>query len=554
MMLIEIRDLKREKAPHLPINISSFALAAGQRVQLADPTDQFNYLLQKENILNNLPEDTVWMQGQPVDFFKTNLPLEKQLENEAQIIAREIFTFPQDLFKLKPKDLPPNLINILRWTKTILSNPSLIIARDDLVDLGPYFRNKVLEKLTPLFADKNTTLLQIVQNNIDFSPLIADYTLIKKGDIISISRVKTGHSRDLKIPSPDYKILALKDYSGDHLEDWDIDIAQNQSWTFICDGEQTADGLARALAGIEKPEKGTRQCLLKPREILYFESSPFFPQKSLGQSFKLFSNHLSSPKKTKQNFKSFQEKIKEYNYLQPENVLSFFPEEITPAQELNIILLWSTIFQPRLLILNNPRGLIQENIYLLQSIIKNQRTNILITTTRTDLELTHKLGIVFENRILEDGPQNSIRENPSHPYSRAILAPDCSFPAPFSLREEINGCPFHPVCEDSLSYCGWNGADLRALLQNSHLDDSIHSYALQGNDLFLEPAYTSEFSWQDLIEEIKALMFAQNEPLSGACLDVEYENRKIRALFPSQDPPDLKKVTSHRRVACHLFK
>jgi len=553
-MLIKIKDLKIKNAANLPINISSFCLEPGQRMQLADPTGQSNYIPQIENIIDSLPEDTVWIQGQPIDFFKPNLSLEKQLPDKTKIIAGKIIACSHDLLKMKPRDIPSNLLNILRWTAAILSAPSLIIARDDLTDSGPYSRQKVLEELSLLFAENNTALLQIVEHNVDLSPLIMDYTRIKAGDIITISPGKRNHSQDLKTPPPDYKILALNDCSGDHLEDWNIDIAQNQSWTFICDGEQTADGLARSLAGIEKPKKGTRECILKPREILYFESFPFFPQKTLAQSIKIFSKQISSPKKLDQNFKKLQEKIKEFNYLQPENILSFFPDEISPAQELNIFLLWASVIPPRLLILNNPRGLIQENLSLMQSLIKNQRTNILITTTRTDLALTPKLGIVFEKRLLEDGPQYKIRDTPFHPYSRAILTPDRELPSfPFN-REEINGCPFHPACGESFSYCGWNGADLKVFLQNRHLDNSIHSYGLKGNDLSLELAYTSEFFWQDLIEEIKSLMSSQNEPLSEACLEVEYENRKVWARFSPQKPPGLQKVETDRRVACHLFK
>ncbi len=553
-MLIEIKNLERDKNHSPALNISSFHLAEGQRFQVADPAGQLTTILKNGELFPRLAEDALWVSPEPNDYFNPTQSLGKQLSAAAGSTAEKIITLPPGFLQKKPAYFPSYILNIFRWLDIAFSAPPLVIARDALTDLGPFARQRTLEELFQLFSQKNTALLQLLDQNLPQNPLIQDYFQVSAGDIISIPPPEKNPSSELKPAPPDYKILSLHNFQVNTSEEWNIDVAQNQSWTFICDSKQTAESLGQILAGIKSPDRGTRVCILKPREMLYYQHPVFLPGKTIGKSILLFSRHLKAGKNLEQIFPELQEKITSCFPLQQDNILSAFPGEISPAQELSIFLLWASIIQPRLVIINNPGGLIPENLKLLHSIIKDQRTNVTITTTRTDLSLTHNLGIIFRGNLIEDGPQQSIREKPLHPYSRAILGSDMDLSVPLPVQDPINGCSFHSACRDALPYCGWEGADLENLIQKSDLSQSINSFGHKDGDLALELAHSAGISWQDLIEKVQALMASEHEVLAKACTEVEYENRRVWVRFSQKAPPVLKKVEPGRRVACHLFK
>jgi oligopeptide/dipeptide ABC transporter ATP-binding protein len=85
---------------------------------------------------------------------------------------------------------------------------------------------------------------------------------------------------------------------------------------------------------------------------------------------------------------------------------------------------------------------------------------------------------MYLGRIVELGPAKRIYADPKHPYTvsllKAIPEPDPSRSVPRDLpRGEVPdavapplGCPFHPRCLKAFEVCGWEGRDLRTLLED----------------------------------------------------------------------------------------
>jgi peptide/nickel transport system ATP-binding protein len=88
-----------------------------------------------------------------------------------------------------------------------------------------------------------------------------------------------------------------------------------------------------------------------------------------------------------------------------------------------------------------------------------------------------RIAILYLGRIVEIGSSESIYEHPKHPYTKALLRaipePDPRRSVPRDLpRGEVPdaarpplGCSFHPRCPLAFEVCGWEGRDLRDLLE-----------------------------------------------------------------------------------------
>ena len=109
----------------------------------------------------------------------------------------------------------------------------------------------------------------------------------------------------------------------------------------------------------------------------------------------------------------------------------------------------------------------------IQSQILNLLNKLQQTFKLTYLFISHDLSVVryiaqnvavmYLGRIVEIGPVDEIFSSPKHPYTKALLnsiprpdkAPKTKLraitgtvPSPF---EKIDGCPFHPRCEEFIS-------------------------------------------------------------------------------------------------------
>ena len=101
---------------------------------------------------------------------------------------------------------------------------------------------------------------------------------------------------------------------------------------------------------------------------------------------------------------------------------------------------------------------------LLQKIKKERGTSILLITHDLALvrENADNVAVMYAGRIVEKAPAKEFFENPTHPYSLALLN---SLPSnreksletitgqPPSIQQIIEGCKFHPRCKQCMEIC-----------------------------------------------------------------------------------------------------
>ena len=102
-----------------------------------------------------------------------------------------------------------------------------------------------------------------------------------------------------------------------------------------------------------------------------------------------------------------------------------------------------------------------------------------------------RVAIMYLGRIVEIGPVEAIFADPKHPYTQALIRaipepdPDKALPrdlprgeVPDAARPPL-GCSFHPRCPVAFESCGWEGRDLRTLLEERWLAAGEEAYAAE---------------------------------------------------------------------------
>jgi peptide/nickel transport system ATP-binding protein len=184
-----------------------------------------------------------------------------------------------------------------------------------------------------------------------------------------------------------------------------------------------------------------------------------------------------------------------------------------------------------------------------------------------------RVAIMYLGRIVELGTTEEIFENPKHPYTqaliRAIPEPDPDKALPRDLpRGEIPdaaspplGCSFHPRCPQAFGPCGWEGRDLRAMLEERwvHTDQETYNAErpLVGDLEKLELSHDSFIPGKDpaqllaMLEKIRAE--EPDEPLWKGVQELKAESGGVRVRFEDGIDPVLYE-TDGAQAACLLYR
>jgi peptide/nickel transport system ATP-binding protein len=167
-----------------------------------------------------------------------------------------------------------------------------------------------------------------------------------------------------------------------------------------------------------------------------------------------------------------------------ERYLSMRPADLSGGQKQRVVIARATILGPELLVADEPVSMLDMSVRakILQLMLELRRrldlTYLYITHDLATAKLIcDRVAIMYLGRIVELGRTEEIFAAPKHPYTRALLRAipelDPARRAPRDLPTgEIPdaaappaGCSYHPRCPLAFAPCGWQGRDLRALLE-----------------------------------------------------------------------------------------
>ncbi len=164
--------------------------------------------------------------------------------------------------------------------------------------------------------------------------------------------------------------------------------------------------------------------------------------------------------------------------------LDKYPADLSGGQNQRAALARAIILRPRLLVADEPVSMLDMSV--------RAKVLELMLEIKRDLDLTYlyithdlatakffcdRIAIMYMGRIVEMGPSSEIYAHPRHPYTVALLK---AIPEPEPGRRvdrelprgEVPdaahpplGCRFHPRCPRAFGVCGWEGRDLRSLLE-----------------------------------------------------------------------------------------
>jgi peptide/nickel transport system ATP-binding protein len=151
-------------------------------------------------------------------------------------------------------------------------------------------------------------------------------------------------------------------------------------------------------------------------------------------------------------------------YLEPDRVLDSHPHELSGGMKQRALIALSLVLEPSVLVMDEPTAaldlLMQQSILTLLENLKD-RYDLTIVFITHDLPLVaglaDRLAVMYAFDFVEVGPTATILEEPTHPYTRALLNAVPDLTKPLSEMETIegsspdpvavpDGCSYHPRC------------------------------------------------------------------------------------------------------------
>ncbi|MFH1970313.1 MAG: ABC transporter ATP-binding protein [Verrucomicrobiota bacterium] len=156
----------------------------------------------------------------------------------------------------------------------------------------------------------------------------------------------------------------------------------------------------------------------------------------------------------------------------PERQLSAYPHELSGGMQQRVMIAMALACRPRLLVADEPTTALDVTIQaqILDLLVRLQGElgmAMLLITHNLSLvaDVARRVNVMYAGRIVERGPVEKILSQPTHPYTRGLMAavPRLSggktrmagipgaVPNPARLPA---GCPFHPRCPKAQPLCG----------------------------------------------------------------------------------------------------
>jgi peptide/nickel transport system ATP-binding protein len=161
-------------------------------------------------------------------------------------------------------------------------------------------------------------------------------------------------------------------------------------------------------------------------------------------------------------------------------VLEAYPHELSGGMRQRVTIALATLCGPEFIIADEPTTaldvVVQKGVLALIAEAQRQLGSSMIFVTHdlaVHANLSHRLGIMYAGRLVEEGDTAEIFRAPRHPYTRHLVA---SLPrlggtvakqglegAPPSLADPPSGCRFHPRCPLAMDVCRGEAPPLEAV-------------------------------------------------------------------------------------------
>jgi len=179
-------------------------------------------------------------------------------------------------------------------------------------------------------------------------------------------------------------------------------------------------------------------------------------------------------------------KLLEYVRLEPTRVLKAFPHELSGGMKQRVMIAFSLLLDPELVILDEPTTALdvitQDYIFdILEKIHKELGITMLLLTHDIGVvaKVADNVGVMYAGKIVESGDIFTVFEDGKHPYTRSLIHAAPSLigevkdlksvrgAAP-NLLDLPSGCTFHPRCSCAKSICSQVKPEV-ALLDGKHV-------------------------------------------------------------------------------------
>ncbi|KTG11471.1 multidrug ABC transporter ATP-binding protein [Haloprofundus marisrubri] len=172
-------------------------------------------------------------------------------------------------------------------------------------------------------------------------------------------------------------------------------------------------------------------------------------------------------------------------YLEPDRVLGSHPHELSGGMKQRALIALSLVLKPEVLVMDEPTAaldlLMQRSIIgMLEDLQEKYDLTMVFVTHDMPLvtDLADRIGVMYAFEMIEIGSTDNVLDNPSHPYTRALLnaVPNISdrdmeirgiegrSPDPVNIPK---GCTFNPRCPLATKECEVNDPDFRDI-ENDH--------------------------------------------------------------------------------------